>query len=362
LRKRALLLSDPLPAHWLRVALDPPRAFGTPPVAGLIRAEPEDFVVDEDLGFSPDGDGSHWLLRVRKRGANTEFVARVLAQHAGVRTHDVGFAGLKDRHAVTTQWFTVPRGATRAEDWISLAHAEFSIVEVQAHRRKLRRGALAGNRFRLRIRDFAGDHRALHERIGRIALSGVPNYFGEQRFGREANNIRLAMAWATSGRRPGGRSEQSFALSAARSLLFNAVLAARVERDDWAVLEPGDVANLAGSNSVFAVAGVDSALERRVRDFDVHPTGPLWGAGRSMATGAAAELEERVAGEYQPLADLLATAGLRAERRSLRIAVAGLTAQSGEQGLELEFRLPAGAFATSVLRELVAGAGGTNDD
>ena len=116
------------------------RAFGAAPARGRLRAAPEDFVVDEELGFAPDGDGSHWLLRVRKRGANTEFVARELARHARLRPHEVGFAGLKDRNAITSQWFTLPRGPAPGPDWTALRHPEFEVLEAHPHRRKLRRG------------------------------------------------------------------------------------------------------------------------------------------------------------------------------------------------------------------------------
>lgn len=343
-----------LPTSWLSAALDPPRAFGTPPLTGVVRASPEDFVVEEELGFAPEGDGPHWLLRVRKRGANTEFVAGALAKRAGLRTADVGFAGLKDRHAVATQWFSVPRGKTSAEDWLSLEHPEFKVLEAHAHRRKLQRGALAGNRFHLRIRSIGGDAGAIRDRIDSIGVRGVPNYFGEQRFGRDSHNLIVAERWSRTDDGPRSRSERSFALSAARSLLFNAVLAARVVRGDWTSLLPGDVANLEGSGSVFAVTEVDETLERRIRELDIHPTGPLWGTGSSLTTGEVLALEQRVADEYAPLAALLSAEGLRAERRSLRIKVDSLAANTTGDTLELAFRLPAGAFATTVLRELIA--------
>lgn len=343
-----------LPSSWLSAALDPPRAFGEPPAVGVLRARAEDFVVDEDLGFAPEGDGPHWLLRVRKRGANTEFVARNLAKHAGLKPVDVGFAGLKDRHAVATQWFSVARGKTRADDWASLRHPEFEVLEVHAHRRKLQRGALAGNRFQIHVRNVEGNFAAILDRVEAIRAEGIANYFGEQRFGREGNNLRLAFQWASAGEAPRSRSDRSFALSAARSALFNAVLAERVARGDWSRLQAGDVANLDGSGSVFAVAHVDETLERRNREFDVHPTGPLWGSGPSLAGGAVVALEQRIAQEYAPISTLLAGEGLHSERRSLRIRVDALTADVSGDTLVLVFRLPAGAFATAVLRELVA--------
>jgi len=349
------MASASLPAHWMSAALDPPRAGGDPPVTGKLRVQPEDFVVDEDLGFSPDGEGPHWLMRVRKRGANTEFVARELARHARLPAHEVGFAGLKDRNAVTSQWFTVPRGKTVAEHWTELRHEEFQVLEAHAHRRKLKRGALAGNRFQLRIRDLNGDVEALRARIAAVGARGVPNFFGAQRFGRDGNNLHVAAAWAESGAAPRSRSEQSFALSAARSLIFNVVLSARVRRADWDALLPGDVANLDGSGSVFAVGEVDAVLERRLREGDVHPTGPMWGSGSSMAGAAVLDLESAAARECMPLPGLLERAGMSAERRSLRVRVQDLRAELDGDVLVLGFGLPAGAFATTVLREILRG-------
>lgn len=336
-----------------RAALDPPRAHGTPPVTGRLRAAPEDFIVDEDLGFAPDGEGAHFLLRVRKRGANTEFVARELARHARTRPPEVGFAGLKDRNAVATQWFTVPRGTLQAQDWTSLTHPEFEVLEAHAHRRKLRRGALAGNRFRLCIRELGGERAKLEQRVATLNAQGVPNYFGEQRFGRDGGNLTRAFDWAASGEEPRARADVGFALSAARSAIFNAVLAERVARGDWRVLLDGDVANLQGSGSVFAVPGVDETLRQRAAELDLHPTGPLWGAGDSMAGGAVRELEREVADSFQPLASLLEREGLRAERRSLRLKVEELRASVEGDTLTLQFRLDPGAFATTVLRELM---------
>lgn len=348
-------MSAPL-SDWLAAAVDPPRAFGAPPAQGLLRQQPEDFVVDEDLGFAPDGDGPHWLLRVRKRAANTEHVARQLASHAGVPAQEVGFAGLKDRHALTSQWFSAPRGRRTAQEWLAVRTEEFTVLEAHAHGRKLKRGALAGNAFRIRVRDVRGPALAVGNRIVHIAAHGVPNYFGGQRFGRDGNNLQVALEWAQQRRRPQGRAQGGFALSAARSLIFNALLAHRVRAGDWNQIGAGDVANLDGSGSVFAVAGSDATLSARAEALDLHPTGPMWGAGVSMATGTVAELEAAIAAAHAPLPALLEHAGLEAERRSLRLRIADLEGDIDGADLLLAFRLPAGAFATTVLRELIEGA------
>ena len=339
-------MTGAVPDSWRTLALDPPRAFGPPPVRGCIRVEPEDFVVDEQLGFAPAGEGPHLLLRVRKRSANTEWVARDLARRARCRPFDVGYAGLKDRHAVTTQWYTVPRGQSTPEEWCSTEGEGYAVLEAHLHRRKLPRGALAGNRFELRIRSVTGDREALAARLAELGTCGVPDYFGPQRFGHALSNLGRVAAGDF-------RTDRKFGLSAARSLVFNAVLAQRVCEDSWATLEPGDVANLDGTGSVFDVATVDMALAGRVKALDVHPTGPLWGAGESRATGRIAGLEAAVGAQFGPVCDALIAEGVDAARRALRVAVRDLAHAFEGDVLTLKFRLTAGSFATTVLREIL---------
>jgi len=341
-----------VPDLWRTAALEPPRAFAALPGTGRLRDTPEDFAVDEQLGFEPDGAGQHLLLRIRKRDANTEWVGRQLARHARVPVSDVGFAGLKDRRSIAEQWFSVPLRAAEARSWLDLREPGFEVIAVHAHSRKLRRGALAGNRFRIRVRALGGDPEAIIERLALIRARGVPNYFGSQRFGSDGSNLTTLAGWAIDGRELKSRSERSFTLSAGRSLLFNAVLTERVLRSDWDRLLPGDVANLDGSGSIFGVAAPTPELEQRCAALDIHPTGPQWGKGESRAGGDVADLEKTVVGRFGPVAGALAAAGLEQERRSLRMKVAELAAERLEDGLEINFRLGPGEFATAVLREL----------
>ena len=338
-------------ADWRAPALDPPRAFGPPIGTARLRSVPEDFQVDERLGFEPSGAGEHLLVRVRKRGANTPWVARELARVAGVRPHDVGYAGLKDRHAVTTQWFSLP---ARRQGPAALAEARgegWEVLEAHAHRRKLPRGALAGNDFRIVLRGFDGGRDDLERRVGQLRQRGVPNYFGPQRFGRDLANLAVLRG------SPPPRDGRGFVLSAARSLIFNAVLAERVRDGTWDRLLAGERANLDGRNSNFLVEAPDAVLEQRTAALDLHPTGPLWGEGDSGTRGAVAALEEDIAGRYPALTDLLRGAGLEAARRPLRMAVPDLSLAWLPEGdgrdCELRFSLRAGSFATVALRELM---------
>lgn len=331
-----------------------PRAHGAPIARGRLRARPEDFRVEEQLGFAPDGEGDHLLLRVCKTGANTEWAARRLARVAGVPVSTVGYAGLKDRHAVTLQWFSLPRPRDGIPDWSALEGEGIEVLEAHPHRRKLKRGALTGNRFAILIRDVAPASLAgLDARVDLIHARGVPNYFGEQRFGHDQANLARAHALfeGTAGRVL--RHQSGLWLSAARSQVYNEVLGERVRRDDWDRPVAGDCMQLAGSNSFFATDSIEADLTARCGAMDIHPTGPLWGRGELSARCSVRELEEAVAARFPTWCEGFGAFGLMQERRALRVPVADLEADRVADGLTLSFSLPAGSYATTVLRELI---------
>lgn len=330
-----------------------PRAYGTPPLTATLRSTPEDFRVEEILGYDADGEGEHALLWVEKREANTDWVARELARFAGVSPMHVGYAGLKDRHAVTRQAFTVQLPGKADPDWSVFPHAEVKVLASTRHKRKLKRGALRGNRFVLVLREVHGDRARAEEVLNSIATRGVPNYFGEQRFGREGGNVAQARAMF-AGRRV-DRDKRSILLSAARSHIFNHVLAARVERDAWDKPLEGEIWSLAGSRSWFGPEPFDDVLAVRLSQGDIHPSGPLWGRGEPPTVDAAGELERTVAMQYADLAGGLAEARMEQERRPLRLLPNEMQwCWQGGQSLELKFELPAGAYATVVVREILS--------
>jgi len=327
-------------------------------VRGRIRVEPGDFEVDEQLGFAPDDHGTHVLLHVEKCGANTTWVASQLARRSGVPMHNVGFSGLKDRRALTRQWFSVPETRTVAIDaWRSHQGEGYRVLEARLHTRKLRRGSHRSNRFRLRLRDLSGRLDALASRLDAMQRLGVPNYFGGQRFGREGGNLERARDWASSGRAPADRQQRGFALSAARSELFNQVLVERVSFYNWNTLLPGEAIMLEGRKSFFAAAEIDGALEARCASLDLHPSAPLHGKGESPALGVALELEARVLAREPELTALLEQQGLETQRRATRLVVRDLAWQLDGDILELRFELGRGCFATTVLAELVGDLG-----
>ncbi len=336
---------------WDRAALFPPRAHGAVLPAAVLKSTPADFCVEELLSFVPSGSGPHWLLRVEKTAANTRWVAAALARLARVAVHEVGYAGLKDRHAITVQWFSVPALETAEDFWASVQGADFRVLEVMRNDRKLRRGALSGNRFRIRLCDAHWSREQLELKLAALRACGVPNYFGPQRFGREGGNLVRVAAWL-DGHAPRGRGGRGFCLSAARSLIFNALLARRVAAGDWSQLSPGDLANLDGSGSHFRVTEVDEGLQARLAAFDVHPSGPLWGRGAPQTSGESLRHETAVAQEFAEVAALLEAEGLTQERRALRCAVRDLAVEAGKDTVTFSFRLGRGQFATSVLREV----------
>ncbi|MCW8808491.1 MAG: tRNA pseudouridine(13) synthase TruD [Rhodanobacter sp.] len=328
-----------------------PWAYGAPPLIAQLRASPEDFRVEEILGYDADGKGEHLLLWVEKRGANTDWVARELAKFAGVPPVAVGYAGMKDRHAVTRQTFSVQLAGKPDPDWSLLPHPEVKVLAAKRHSRKLKRGALRGNRFILVLRGVQGDREAADRVLAQIAARGVPNYFGEQRFGREGGNVAQARAMF-AGRRV-ERDKRSMLLSAARSQIFNNVLAARVDRGAWDTPLEGEIWSLAGSRSWFGPEPFTEVLAERLARADIHPSGPLWGQGEPPTVSEAGALEREVAAASSDLVAGLAAARMDQERRPLRLIPQGLNWRWLDQdALELVFELPAGAYATVVVREL----------
>lgn len=327
------------------------RAHGAPVCDAFVRSEPADFRVIEDLGFVPDGEGEHRWLWIEKTGANTPWVARQLARIAGVKARDVGYSGMKDRQAVTQQWFSLPKCEA---DLSSLDIDGVTVLDMQRHSRKLRRGTHKRNQFILRLRGerIASSRSELESRLSTIAEQGVPNYFGEQRFGRDGNNIEQAKAVLAGRRVP--RDRRSILLSAARSWLFNQILDARVGAGTWNQILPGERANLAGSSSVFAVETPDETLVERCQNQDIHPTASLWGRGAPQADGLVADLEHAAVAAFSDLSEGLIAQGLRADQRSTRLVVENLAAEFDDESLTLHFALGRGGYATAVLRELVS--------
>lgn len=328
-----------------------PRAYGDAVLKGKYRSCPEDFIVEEINAFEAHGEGEHLLLTIEKRGLNTAFVAKELAKWAGVGEMGIGYAGLKDRHAVTRQRFTVHLPKKIAPDFDAMNIEGVKLLEWQWHHRKLPRGALSGNRFNLTLRDIEGDKTAIEHRLENIRVHGLPNYFGEQRFGRERANVGMALKMFAGDRVK--REQRSIYLSAARSEIFNAALASRIRNKNWLNALEGEVWMINGSHSIFGPETFTDDLRTRFEKLEVHPTGPMWGKGELRTSGEVAEIESAVAHSLPELCRGLEAADLKQERRSLRIQVQDLAWKWPQNDqLQCGFSLPPGAYATELLAEL----------
>lgn len=334
------------------------QAFGPPVLQARMRQVPEDFEVEELPAFAASGAGEHLLLTIEKRGMNTAYVAALIARWAGVADLAVGYAGLKDRHALTRQRFSVQLPGRDAPDLERLEAAAGSlpgqslrVLAAERHARKLQRGALRGNRFALRLGAVEGDPAAIAARLATLRERGFPNAFGEQRFGHGGGNIEAARAMF-SGRRV-RREQRTILLSAARADLFNRVLVARVGDGSWDTGMDGEVWMLDGSHSLFGPEPFSPALAQRVREGDVHPTGPLWGRGALRSQAACQALEMAALGDAADLRAGLELAGLCQERRALRVPCRSLRWDwPATDALRLQFELPPGSYATSLLAAL----------
>ena len=337
------------------------KAYPEPGITARFKTVPEDFIVTEILPFELEDAGEHSWLYIEKRASNTEWVARQLARHAQVPLKQVSYAGLKDRQSIARQWFSVHLPGKDGPDWSSLDNAEFRILEQRRHRKKLQRGALKSNHFQIVLRELAySDGRSvdsavveqLAERCELIRRSGVPNYFGEQRFGKNLSNMDRALAMFQTPAKRLPRHKRSLYLSAARSWLFNSVLSSRIEQQNWDQRLEGDVFMLDGKRACFTDDGSDS-LDDRLKSGEIHPTAPLWGQGDCMSAGACEVLEQKVIAEHQTLAEGLVAARLECQRRATRLLPSAMSWQADADIFRIDLTLSAGQYATTVLRELV---------
>ena len=342
-------------SNWWR---DLPTALDSVCGTAKFRVNHEDFIVDEELSFTPDGEGENIFLRIEKRGLNTEQVAKQLARFSNVKLMDVGYAGLKDKNAVTRQWFSIRIPGKTELDWSSLNNEQINIIEINRNRKKLRRGVIKQNRFEIIVQEFNGDFAELETVAKSISVNGVPNYFGDQRFGNNCGNIEKALQIFTGEYKPKGRNkgraERSIILSAARSYLFNQILRERVRQQNWNKLLPGDVAIFDDNNSIFAPENLDELTNSRLDSMDIHPAAVLYGSGELKTTGEPNQIESTIIKENAELALGCKNNNMRLERRAMRLKVIGLTIEQLAAGqVKFSFALKTGAYATSVLREML---------
>ena len=329
-----------------------PTAHGLPLGNAAFKLVPADFVVHELMPVVPQGDGEHLWLEIEKTGWNTEDVALWLASAAGVHRLSVGYSGLKDKHAITRQWFSIHLPGK--VDPVLDCPEGLTLLAAQRHRRKLNRGTHRANHFDIRLQQVCADRDAIDLRLQQIARLGVPNYFGPQRFGRGAGNSERGKQWlAGQGEAPRKRALRGMWLSAVRSELFNRVLALRVEQGCWNTAIEGDVFQPANSRGLFHSA-LDEDLLQRIERAEVHPTAPMPGAGGMLPLGRAAALEQQALAENGAVIAGLEQQGVEHARRATRMMVQKLQWQWQDHALTLRMTLPVGGFATVVLAELLS--------
>lgn len=321
-----------------------------PKQTALLKAECADFVVKEQLGYDMSGDGEFVAVKVRKTDCNTLFVGEQLAKFAGISARNMSYAGLKDRKAVTEQWFSLQMPGQPTPDFSQFSLEGVEILDVTRHQRKIRIGSLQGNHFEILLRN-AEETDELKERLDFLAKNGFPNYFTEQRFGRDGNNLTQALRWANGEINVKDRNKRSFYLSAARSEIFNLIVSKRMELDLAQQILVGDVLQLNGSHSWFVVDESEdlAQLQQRLAQQDVLLTAPLIGEEEKSAV----DFEHEIFAQYQALFALMRQERMKAACRPILMQPQQFQWQFEPNGLRLQFALPAGSYATALIRELV---------
>ena len=323
----------------------------TPPKqTALLKAECADFVVKEQLGYDMSGDGEFVVVKVRKTDCNTLFVGEQLAKFAGISARNMSYAGLKDRKAVTEQWFSLQMPGQPTPDFSQFSLEGVEILDVTRHQRKIRIGSLQGNHFEILLRNTE-ETDELKERLDFLAKNGFPNYFTEQRFGRDGNNLTQALRWANGEIKVKDRNKRSFYLSAARSEMFNLILSKRMELNLAQQILVGDVLQLNGSHSWFVVDESEdlAQLQQRLAQQDVLLTAPLIGEEEKSAV----DFEHEIFAQHQALFALMRQERMKAARRPILMQPQQFQWQFEPNGLRLQFDLPVGSYATALIRELV---------
>lgn len=323
----------------------------TPPKqTALLKAEFADFVVKEHLGYEMSGDGEFVAVKIRKTNANTLFVGEKLAQFCGIPARNMGYAGLKDRHAVTEQWFCLQMPGKPTPDFSQFELEGVEILAVTRHNRKIRTGSLEGNFFDILLRN-AEETDELKVRLKNLEFCGFPNYFTEQRFGRDGHNLTEAMRWAAGEIQVKDRKKRSFYLSAARSEIFNLVVSKRLKMGLATQILPQDILQLSGSHSWFSADETEdlNALQVRLENRDILLTAPLIGEKNYLACS----LENEIVAQHSELQNLMKQERMNAARRPLLMFPQHFSWQFEPAGLRLKFYLPAGSYATALVRELV---------
>ncbi|MFT2097072.1 tRNA pseudouridine(13) synthase TruD [Marinomonas sp. 2405UD66-6] len=340
-------------------------AWSKPIATGDLKTHVQDFYVEEQLGFEPDGKGEFCFVFIEKEGVNTDFLAKRLAQVAGIAPNKVTYSGVKDRHACTRQWFCLH--VLNEEPDLSTIQEAFRepenvrVIAQLRHSKKLRTGAHASNRFVIRLRGIAGDLNDLESRLHLIKEGGVPNYYGPQRFGINGNNLVNGKSFVLKGRQSRRKlsKTESFWLSAIRSWCFNQALSDQVENGMWSRLCDGDIAQFQRKDEQFRAKDLSALIYLSVMRGEISPVLPLITEGWEAGTGPQREkaIKDSLADNWD-LAEALLGFDLSRDSRLARLVPMNMAWEllketEGNTQLIVEFSLPKGCFATSILREMI---------
>ncbi len=327
--------------------------YGKPVATGKLKQLPEHFIVKEVLGYEFTGKGEHLMVKIRKTGENTKYVANELAKFCGVKSKDISWAGLKDRHAVTEQWLSVhlPKSDHLNFVLFEVAHPGVEILEMTRHHKKLRPGDLLGNSFQL-IATEVTDMDDVLARLEKVKVTGVPNYFGAQRFGHEGNNVTEARRWGRENVRTRDNTKRSFYLSAARSWIFNHIISQRITEGYFSLPVDGDILLDQNDRTVNENVTSEDCIQK-IKKGELSISAALAGDNQLPTTEKALTFEQPQLDAEPDLMALIRGNRMRHERRCIELHPENLHWSVEGDQLTLNFSLTSGSFATVIVRELL---------
>ncbi|SJL85010.1 tRNA pseudouridine(13) synthase TruD [Vibrio palustris] len=327
---------------------------GQPTAKAKLKAKHEHFRVIENLGYELSGHGEHWMVRIRKTGENTSFVANELAKACGVTSKDVSWAGLKDRHAVTEQWFSVylPGGEEPDLSGFLQEHTTIEVLDTARHHKKLRPGDLQGNAFEVVLSEVTNVEDVL-ARLAIVKEQGVPNYFGSQRFGREGNNLHEARRWGRNNVRTRNSNKRSMYLSTARSWIFNHILSKRIELGLFEQVIVGDIVQQQNGETTLVDEASLASIQSSVNSEQAVITAALAGDNALPTQGKALDIEQACIDQEGDLMALIRGNRMRHDRRGVSLRAQNFHWSVDNDMITLKFELDSGSFATAITRELI---------
>ena len=329
--------------------------YGEPHQTGVIKSQADDFRVIENLGFEPCGEGEHLFLYIEKKNLTTQDLIEQIAREFTVKPRDIGYSGLKDKLAVTQQWLSVHLpGQMNSTEIPSPSH--YKLLQHGWHNKKIRAGTHRSNSFEVMVRNVAELSSQTQQQIDDIKEFGMANYFGEQRFGAQQDNVERAIHSFTNERRTRklSRTKRSLYISALRSFLFNQILSQRIEQSHWHQPLQGDVFMLSGSHSLFSEIIDDSILDR-FQQHDISSAASMYGAGSRMLSEMALALEDDIFHQHPQIVECLDAQKVKLQMRTTRVTVQAFNVihDADTQSLTVSATLPSGCFFTTLLKHFI---------